>query len=106
MIENCRSAATATAFALLVTAAAGPAHARRPATLAQPAATDPAPACTGTGLAAAAAACRASEDSTRSKYNLLYADEAPAEPASSGRPARRTSPDAPGAGLRGAAAGS
>ncbi|MBB3006664.1 hypothetical protein [Cupriavidus alkaliphilus] len=113
MIENCRSAATATAIALLVMAA-GQAHAQRPATPAQPAATDPRPACTGTGLAATAAACRAAEDPGRSKYNLLYADDSPeavdtvppAEPARSEQPALHTSQDAPRAGLHGVAAGS
>lgn len=111
MIENCRSAATATAIALLVMAAV-PAHAQHPPTPARPAALDP-PACTGAGLAATAAACRAADDPGRSKYNLLYADDSPeaadtvppARPAPSDQPARRTSQDAPSAGLRGAAAG-
>lgn len=111
MIENCRSAATATAIALLVMAGAQ-AHARHPATPAQPAASDLPPACTGAGLAATTAACRAADDPGRSKYNLLYADDAPeavdtvpqTEPAPSDQPARRTSLDAPRAGLHGTAA--
>lgn len=113
MIKNCRSALRATGIALLMVSA-GQSHAQASPNPGLQGATDQPDPCTGAGLAAKAAVCRASDDPARSKYNLLYADTAPAtgdtlrsgEDAPSGGPAGRTPKDAPRGGLRGVAADS
>lgn len=109
MIKNRRSAVPAIGFALLIMGA-GQSHAQTSPNLGQQGSAEQSDLCAGVGLAKAAM-CRASGESTRSKYNLLYADDAPAtdntlstgEDARSGRRAGRTPTDAPRSSLPGGA---
>jgi len=111
MVKNCRSAVPAIGIALLIVGA-GQAHAQISASPRLQGSTDHSDLCTGTGLAATAAVCRASGAPSRSKYNLLYAADVPAtedapssgEDARSDRPAGRTPKDTGRGGLRSGAA--
>jgi len=113
MIKNCRSAFPAIGIALLIVGA-GPSHAQISPGHRLEGAADQSDPCSGAGVAAKPAACRAAGDPARSKYNLLYADEVPetedipssGEDALSDRPAGHTPKDSPRGGLRSGAADS
>jgi hypothetical protein len=113
MIKNCRSAVPAIGIALLIVGAA-PSHAQIAPGHRLQGSADQSDPCTGAGVAAKAAVCRAAGDATRSKYNLLYADDVPetedtpssGEDAPFDRPAGHTPKDASRGGLRSGAAAS
>lgn len=77
MINNCRPAVRAFGIALLI-AGAGQAYAQFSRGLESQGQRDQPDACAGAGLASKPAVCHAASDPASSKYNLLYADDAPA----------------------------
>ncbi|WP_019448784.1 hypothetical protein [Cupriavidus sp. BIS7] len=116
MIKNCRKAIpaiAATGIALLIVGS-GQTYAQISPDTGMHASTNQSDLCSADGLAATPAVCRASGDPTRSKYNLLYADDAPdtedtptsGEDAPADRQTGRTPKVAPHSGLRSGAADS
>jgi len=116
MIKNCRKAIPAIAAAgiALLIVGTGQSHAQISPNTELHRSTDQSDLCHGDGIAARPAVCRASGDPTRSKYNLLYANDAPdtedtapsGEDAPSDRQTGRTPKVAPHGGLRSGAADS
>lgn len=78
MIKNCPSAVRAFGVALLI-AGIGQAYAQHSRGLESQALRIQSDACTGVGLPTTPAVCRAAGEPASSKYNLLYADDAPAD---------------------------
>ncbi len=78
MIKNSPSAARAFGAALLI-AGIGQAYAQNSHGLESQALRNQSDACIGAGLPTTPAVCRAAGEPASSKYNLLYADDAPAD---------------------------
>ena len=88
MINNCRPAVRAFGIALLI-AGAGQAYAQLPRGLESKGLRDQPDACAHAGLASKPAVCRAASEPASSKYNLLYADAAPADEGEDESPSHR-----------------
>ena len=78
MIKNCPSAVRAFGAALLI-AGIGQAYAQHSRGLESQALRNQSDACIGVALSTTPAVCRAAGEPASSKYNLLYADDAPAD---------------------------
>lgn len=88
MIKNCPSAVRAFGVALLI-AGIGQAYAQHSRGLESQALRIQSDACTGVGLPTTPAVCRAAGEPASSKYNLLYADDAPEDEGADDSPLRR-----------------